>query len=275
MKMRYLVVACLLFSFCNLNAEPTLIVDKGLITWKDVFDAGMKPKRLQGLESKSVSYRNSFRVSCVTGEGQIKLAEGRTKFSFIRGGRLQLLSHTENKSISRDEVIQKALDFQQVFQGHITTQFTPPDEVYDRTSPRYSTPEYTVSALVGRHRYSLSFRHINGFEESFTPHFIFCANNGENYKPKDVTFATVQPPEGYEDYDIVNGEAEVELDKSIALESTGDEGEQIGAALGNQNQKAIDSSFDTDREKISWIWFLLAALVVVAFGGYLLKKHNS
>ncbi|GAA5497218.1 hypothetical protein Rhal01_03411 [Rubritalea halochordaticola] len=189
----------------TVGAAPELVVDGGSISWKDVFDAGFKPKHIQGLESAAVSYNKSFRIKNASTGEYCTFLEGRTKFSFLKGNKLQSIWYSASTSISRSDVIILADSFEKVFSEAIEEPFNAPDEVYDPNRYPNGLPKYKVVAKINGHKFILSFRHVSGFPESFTAHFVYDADNPNKMSVKYLFKDKVKPPEGYEDYDIVHG----------------------------------------------------------------------
>jgi hypothetical protein len=205
--MKFLLTLCTIVLYCTLSirAQPALVVGDGQITWKEVFDAGFRPKRLIGLERKAVCSRQELIVRNANNGKSLHLEMGNIDFSFLKDNQLQTIWHSSSISISRNEVLAMAQEFEAVFGENIEKPFNAPDEVYDESKHRYGSPKYKVVAEIKGNLFLLSFRHVPGFVDSFTPHFMYNANYKMKRSFKSSPTDPVQPPEGYEDYDIVNG----------------------------------------------------------------------
>ena len=257
------------------SATPTLQVkESGLITWRNIFDAGFKPKHLRSLEDSAVCYDQKFKLSNAATNTFFESFLGRTKFTFFRGNQLRSIWHSGSESVSREKVLQMVASFEAVFAGNIVKPFNEPDEVFDETKERLSTPEFSIVAEINGNRYALWFRYIAGFYESFTPHFdyeIEGAMKITRHNRVNSRDHPVHPPEGYEDYDITNPPLRLINHSSVEPDRGKEKKDVAHSSQFPDPQKTSSSKPDKKGEKSgihAWMILLLSALLVGAFIGY-------
>lgn len=275
----YNILTCLLVTSLFGGPNNFLVVDGGLITWKDIFEAGFKPKQLQRLEDSAVCYDQTFTLFNKKNKGSMNLVKGRTKFSFFPENQLKTIWHSSSHSINRNQVLEMVQGFEAVFSRHITREFNAPDEIYDPQKYPYGLPKYKIVALINGHKFILSFRHVSGFPESFTPHFVYYIDGALKLTKSNSTNSRdnpVQPPQGYEGYDIspispqkVREVSEVNEQRSDLESQASTEKSRMMKTSENQQEESANSS--------NWRWLIVGAilLVLISFGLRRLKTFRQ
>jgi hypothetical protein len=183
---------------------PTLRFDEAGITWKQVFDAGFRPKHLEGLETDScVSHNQSFLLQFQDRELSFKINRGRILFHLEEDDFINMIWHQGADSITLEEGKRRADLFREVFNGFIVQEITMPRLIDPSGLVDANNDENNIKARVGKYLISYGFDNSMGKVKPIIPHFyITWSFPGRPDKPPRKVRAPVKPPSGYEWYSL-------------------------------------------------------------------------
>jgi hypothetical protein len=183
---------------------PTLRFDEGGVTWKQAFEAGFRPKHLEGLEtSKCVSHNQSFLLQFKDREPAFKIETGRLQFVVEDDNFIRMIWHQGADPITLEEGKRRADAFRKVFDGHIIQEITMPRLIDPSGLVDANNDENNIKARVGKYLIWYGFDNSMGKVTPIIPHFYIAYNfPGMPDTPWRNAREPVRPPVGYEWYSL-------------------------------------------------------------------------
>jgi hypothetical protein len=183
---------------------PTLRFDEAGITWKQVFEAGFRPKHLEGLEVyHCVSHNQSFLLQFKDREPKFRIEGGRLEFTVEDDQFVRMIWHQGTEPITLEEGRRRADAFRQFFDGHIIQEITMPRLIDPSGLVDANNDENNIKARVGKYLIWYGFDNSMGKVTPIIPHFYIAYNfPGRPDEPPRNTRVSIRPPAGYEWYSL-------------------------------------------------------------------------
>jgi hypothetical protein len=201
--MRFILVSLMCISISDAKEVPILHFDN-VITWKQIFDSGFRPKHLEGLEDqKCVCENQSFWVQFKGRDLKFKIENGRVTFNFLHDDFLALVWHQGTEAITLKEGQNRADEFRKVFDGYIVKEITMPRLIDSSGLVDANNAENNIEARIGEYVIWYGFDNSFGTVKPIIPHFYIAWSfpGRPDVKLKDAD-DVVRPPKGYEWYSL-------------------------------------------------------------------------
>lgn len=182
---------------------PTLRFDDR-VTWKQIFDFGLRPKHLEGLEDhKCICQNQSLWLQFKDRDLKFRLDRGRVQFGFFYDDFLQMVWHQGAEPITLEEGKRQADEFRKVFDGYIIQEITMPRLIDPSGLVDAGNDENNVKVRVGEYLIWYGFDNSLGKVKPIIPHFYITWNfpGRPDVRLKD-SGDVVRPPKGYEWYSL-------------------------------------------------------------------------
>jgi hypothetical protein len=182
--------------------EPVLQLEDG-VSWKEVFDAGIRPKHFEGLaHKKCFCARQSFIVGLKDRSAEFKVGIGRLEFDFVKDDFLSVMWHQGAEAMTVVEGEIQVQSFRELFRGFIVKEIVMPTPVGDGYVDAGGA-EDNIMAQVGEYRIWYGFDNSFRRDKPLIPHFYvawtFKGRPALQYK---MNGDLVKPPSGYEWYSL-------------------------------------------------------------------------
>ena len=200
--MKYFILLPFFVSPIKAGEPSTLNFDQE-ITWKQIFDAGLRPKHLFPKDT-CVVQESGLSLKFKSVENKFKLSNGRLSIAMaFQVGEISLIWHQGSEAITLAEGKRRADEFRSIFDGYIVQEITMPFIVDPSGLVDAGNDENNLKARVGKYLFIYGFDNSFGTTTPIVPHFYI----GLNYPgrpdlppiPKDYI---VEPPTGYEWYSL-------------------------------------------------------------------------
>lgn len=197
----------LLLQAARAGAVPTLVIKadpETELTWKQVFDAGFRPKYLGGMGDRStVCYDQSIILKREPDGPGLLLPPGRLKIDLAGGTRIRMLWHLGREAITLDEGALQIARFKKVFGACVTRDIVMPRVIDPSGMIGIDEERGDVIARVGPHLIYYGF--VNSFraDRPIIPQLhVFRDHSQAAELPRNQLHSKVMPPEGYKWYSL-------------------------------------------------------------------------
>jgi hypothetical protein len=274
--MRFILVLLMCISISDAKEIPILRFDN-VITWKQIFDSGFRPKHLEGLEDqKCVCENQSFWVQFKGRDLKFKIENGRVAFNFLHDDFLALVWHQGIEAITLKEGQNRADEFRKVFDGYIVKEITMPRLIDPSGLVDANNAENNIEARIGEYVIWYGFDNSFGTVKPIIPHFYIAWSfpGRPDVKLKDAD-DVVRPPKGYEWYSL---DPKVNTpDLGVALSSSSDSGikepPQNSPGIPRQERRRnLPESQTIAGQNTPWGWWVGLLAVVTAVVIWISKK---
>lgn len=201
--MKYLLVS-ILFTQVILAKETPTIHFEDKVTWRQIFDAGFRPKHFVGLERNSCICENQeFFLRFKNRDKKFRVGNGRISLSFYHDDFLSMIWHQGSERITLEEGKRRAGEFRELFDGYITQEITMPRLIDPSGLVDAGNNENNIKARVGEYLIWYGFDNSMRKDKPIIPHFYISWSypGRPDVRMKDVG-DVVRPPKGYEWYSL-------------------------------------------------------------------------
>lgn len=200
----YKIIVALITLLCEplIQAKPVLVFDHGF-DWKQVFDAGFRPRHSGGGRMYcSIWNQEPFAIEIKGLNGQMNFGSGRLNFYFDSKDKLRGVSFFSEEKFDMAEG-QRRVDAMK--------QWLKPYIIHDMIMPKYIEGTYVdagargcnLVAQIGEYRISYHFINTRRKDKQLMAEFSigwsFPGKPTEGFIPVD---RKIKPPPGYEDWDM-------------------------------------------------------------------------
>jgi hypothetical protein len=255
--------------------RPTLSYPDG-ISWESVFDSGLRPKYISGLERVMTECRDQeLRVEIGDETNSLMLDKGRLSIELMHDDRVRLFEHISRVPISMAEGEHRLIRFREVFSENLVRAGTMPVIMDERTGSVMAVSDQYAVAKIGNHAFTYGFTPSFQKEVPLIPVFQLAWIRSEGEKSPPIRRETVMPPEGYEWYSLdpyVHTPDPIGISRVIGpIESN------FSGGIGNPVEWESDQSEPSVREANRFRWLGLAALLLLALAGgcYWIHLRNA
>ncbi len=194
----------LLVSLIPCAADVPILTFNDRLTWKQVFDSGLRPKHLEGLEDhKCICQNQRLWLQFKNRDLKFQLDSGRVQFGFFYDDFLQMLWHQGADPITLEEGRRRADEFRKLFDGYIIQEITMPRLIDPSGLVDAGNDENNVKVRVGEYLIWYGFDNSLRKDKPIIPHFYITWNfpGRPDVRLKD-SGDVVRPPKGYEWYSL-------------------------------------------------------------------------
>jgi hypothetical protein len=273
---KFLSFICIFGLGLSVHAQtPVLKFPEG-ITWKAVFDSGLRPKHVSGLEEVISECVDQELIVFIGDEAKpFKLDSGRLSIELRHDDQVRLFEHISRVPITMEEGKRRQDHFRSLFQAHLTRTGSMPVVMDEKSGAVMATSDNSVTARIKNLRISFGFTPSFQKAKPLIPTLMISTHPAPGESSPPIRRKIVEPPAGYEWYSldpkvhtpdpsgVVNAAALPESHSTQSPESTRPE----------RREKSPDST-PPQATKSPWpVWIVLLALLFPI--GLLLKRRFS
>ncbi len=261
------------------HAEPPILKFPEGISWKGVFDSGLRPKHISGLERKLAECKDQkLQIVIENNLNSFFLDSGRLSIELMHDDQISLLKHNSSVPITLEEGKRRQDEFREMVREHLTQHGSIPPVMEERIGSVMTLSEQSVVARIGNHRLSYGFSSSYQKEKPILPRFMLSWHPSKGDSSPPIRRKTVEPPEGYEWYSLdpkvhtpdPGTETEPEPVAEVS-ESPNDLPEEIRIV-----DEAEPEETDASTQRTHWAWWAgLAAFLVAAAAGVSRWMHTK
>jgi len=249
------------------SATPELVFPSG-VSWKEIFDSGLRPKHIAGLERKKAECRDQQLDFRFKQSPLFHLDDGRLMFELRSDDSIRIIEHISRVPITMEEGRKRMKEFHDLFTTELKRSGSVPPLMDPERGGVAATSDYYAAAEDQGYTIHYGFTGSAHPVTPLVPVFMIALRHKMDILDLPIRRKTVEPPEGYESHDMTPV-SYAELARA-ALEE-----EQ------RENRREIVPKRKTDIEPVEkpssnkprWgIWVIVLLILTAASSYFFLKK---
>ena len=263
----------LILAYTSVAEPPTLIFDKGF-SWKQVFDAGFRPKHIAGGSIMCNCIEQEFYLEINGLDGNIYFNKGTLTFYFNHKEELKAVEYIGNKAINMAEGKKLSDDLTLFFGNYVTHPMRMPRYIEGNYVDATGTHSY-LNAEIDNYRFRYRFLDTASAVNQLMPKFFIDEN--QRGRPAEPDFIPVnrkiKPPPGYEDYDMTEVRRLPDPNWRENQRKMKGESEPNHAIVREARKKALPPPSSESASRSSFWWpFCMAILFLIGVGWYIKRR---
>lgn len=263
-------------------AVPVEFVFPRDLSWKTVFDNGLRPKHVPGLERKKVECVDQEINFRYKDESSFSLDRGRLMMELQSDDSIRVIEHVSRVPVTREEGTKRMGRFHELFGSKLLRKGTvPPLMDKEHGSVRALSDYYAAAEDEG---YTIHFGFTSSFqkEKPLIPVFMIALRHDMKAVPPPIRRTAVEPPEGYEWYSLDPGvstpspgspidedpEPEAESRSAVFPPPFADEDQPVDVEM------SAERSDEPRSDRSLWLWIGGMAAVLLGFIAAVLWKKR-
>jgi hypothetical protein len=254
-------------------AVPVEFVYPRDLSWKAVFDNGLRPKHIPGLERKKVECVDQEINFRYKDESLFSLDRGRLMMELQSDDSIRVIEHMSRVPVTREEGTKRMVRFHELFGNKLLRKGTvPPLMDKEHGSVRALSDYYAAAEDEG---YTIHFGFTSSFQKDkpLIPVFMIALRHDMKAVPPPIRRTAVEPPEGYEWYSLdpgvsppspgspIDEDPEPEAQSRSAVVSPPfDEGDQAGEVEMSAERS---DELPPDRRLLFWVGLAAVGILVL------------
>jgi len=249
------ILILLLAISSGLSETPKLTFPTGL-TWKEIFDAGFRPKHVPGLERKKAECLEQEVIFKFEDKPDFFLDRGRLMFELQSDDSLRVIEHVGRISISIEEAEKRLNAFHEIFSNELIQRGSTPPLVDKQRGGVAALSDYY--GVAEHESYTIHYGFTGSFQadKPLLPIFMIALRHKMKGAKLPIRRHMIEPPVGYEDYSM---ERKIDLDRDALEERS------VNLNLRNPQQRVPATLQEAEinlKERSKTPWFLGALLLL-------------
>jgi hypothetical protein len=183
------------------SATPELVFPSG-VSWKEIFDSGLRPKHIAGLERKKAECRDQQLDFRFKKSPLFHLDEGRLMFELRSDDSIRIIEHISRVPITMDEGTKRMKEFHDLFTTELKRSGSVPPLMDPERGGVAATSDYYAAAEDQGYTIHYGFTGSAHPVTPLVPVFMIALRHRMNSPDLPIRRKIVEPPAGYESHDM-------------------------------------------------------------------------
>jgi hypothetical protein len=258
----------------NAAAEPPILIFDNGFSWKQVFDAGFRPKHSAGGQIICECVDQDFFLEIKGLSGMQYFSKGRLSFYFDHREELTAVGYIDNLAVGMEEGKKIADNVTQYLGDYVTHPIKMPQYIEGTYVDATGTHNF-IGAVIGNYDFHYRFLDTASPVKQLMPKFFFNLNET---KAKVVRTSIhperkIKPPPGYEDYDMTEVRRLPDPNWRENQRKMKGESEPNNAIVREARKKALPPPASESSSRSSFWWPFCMAILFLAGVGWYIKRR--
>lgn len=183
------------------SATPELVFPSG-VSWKEIFDSGLRPKHIAGLESDRAECRDQQLDFRFKESPLFHLDEGRLMFELRSDDSIRIIEHISSVPITMEEGRKRMKEFHDLFTTELKRAGSVPPLMDPERGGVAATSDFYAAAEDQGYTIHYGFTGSAHPVTPLVPVFMIALRHRMDVPDLPIRRKTVEPPEGYENHDM-------------------------------------------------------------------------
>ena len=263
------------------SATPELVFPSG-ISWKAIFDSGLRPRHIAGLERKKAECRDQQLDFRFKEKPLFHLDEGRLMFELRSDDSIRIIEHISRVPITMEEGRKRMKQFNDLFSTELKRAGSVPPLVDPERGGVAATSDYYAAAEDQGYTIHYGFTGSAHPVTPLVPVFMIALRHRMDTPDLPIRRKIVEPPEGYENHDMTPV-SYAELASAALEEEQRENGREIAPKRKTEIEQIVkrsqtDNSKNSDipdQRKSSFLRWIIGGFIFLAILFFLFKTRKA